>query len=415
MTEAGEIPESPAIPAENAVPDVETVLTEPMHAVEALPTEEWSASPTVIKEFLEPVVPIPGPGLLEAVGWMFLVFGLHVIGGIAAIVWIAFVEVTQTGSTASLRTLGKFTPEQWLTLAAGEQLVVTVLTLVLVAVRLEGRLTQRLNLARPTLPHAVTVALLMFPLSVLCSEFYRINQVGWKWLGTLVPVLQKFDELSSVEMMSQIAGAAGLDLLILVLAVCPAINEELIFRGLLGRGLTARRGWLPGVLMCSVMFGIVHLHPSHAAAVIPLGVAMHFIYITTRSLWGPVLLHFLNNTWAAVAAKLSAEASVQPEQAEQPAPLLILLLGALTAWSLGMVLWKSRIRYLRPDGSEWSPGYPTVEAPDEGVARRQMSRIGVGRFVLAGVVAVVFHVLLYATESAPKEPVQEQPAGRVGD
>ncbi|WLD11402.1 CPBP family intramembrane glutamic endopeptidase [Planctellipticum variicoloris] len=368
--------------------------------------------PTPIEEFVEPAVPRPGPGLPEATGWMFLVFGLHLIGGIAAILWIAFVEVTQTGSTATLRTLGNLNPAQWLMLAAGEQLVVTVLTLVLVAIRLGGRLSQPLNLSRPTLPHTVAVILLMFPLSVLCSELYRINQIGWKWLGTLIPALQAFDELSSVEMVAKLAQGAGLELLILVLAVGPAINEELIFRGLLGRGLTARWGWLPGVLMCSVMFGVVHMHPAHVLAVIPLGMALHFLYITTRSLWAPVLLHFLNNTWAATASKLAADGTFTQEQVDQPASLLILLLAFLTAWSLGMVLWKSRIRYIEPDGTDWSPGFPTVEGPETGAARRQMSQVSVRRFVVAGLVATVFHAVLFATDSQPQEPVQEQPAAR---
>lgn len=406
MTDSGEALEPLPTPAE------ETALPVPVSDSAATAVE---AAPTPIEEFVEPAVPVPGPGLLESCGWMFLVFGLHVVGGLAAVLWIVFVEISQTGSTASLRTLGnKFTPQQWLMLAAGEQLVVTALTLVLVAIRLGGRMTQCLNLSRPTLPHTAIVALLMFPMSVLCSEFYRINQVGWKWLGTLVPVLQRFDELSSVEMVGDLAGAAGLEILILVLAVNPAINEELIFRGLLGRGLIARRGWLSGVLICSVMFGIVHLHPSHVAAVIPLGVALHFLYITTRSLWAPVLLHLMNNTWAAVAAKLAADGTITPEQVDRPVSPLMLLLAALTAWSLMTVLWRSRIRYLQPDGGDWSPGYRTLEAPAPGVARRQMSRVSVSRYVLAGAAAIIFHVLLFATESVPREPVQEQPAGRVG-
>lgn len=414
MTDAGESPEPLQIPAEAATPDAETSPAELSFVDEVQPAVVPPAVPMIIEEFVEPTVSIPGPGLPEAVGWMFLVFGLHLMGGIAAMVWIAFVEVTQTGSTASLRTLGNLSPGQWLMLAAGEQLVVTVLTLILVAIRLGGRMVQPLNLTRPTLLHTLTVMLLMFPLSVLCSELYRINQVGWKWLGTLIPVLQKFDELSSVEMVSQLAQGAGLELLILVLAVGPAINEELIFRGLLGRGLTARWGWLPGVLMCSVMFGIVHLHPAHVLAIIPLGMAMHFIYIATRSLWAPVLLHFLNNTWAAVASKLAAEGTITQDHVDRPASLLILLLAVLAAWSLGMVLWKSRIRYVQPDGTDWSPGFPTVEGPESGDARRLMSRISARRFVLAGIVATIFHAVLFATESQPTEPVQEQPAGRVG-
>jgi len=40
------------------------------------------------------------------------------------------------------------------------------------------------------------------------------------------------------------------------------------------------------MLITSVLFGIMHVNPAQAIGVMPLGLAMHFVYLTTRSFWG---------------------------------------------------------------------------------------------------------------------------------
>src|SRR5205085_9678359 len=115
---------------------------------------------------------------------------------------------------------------------------------------------------------------------------------------------------------------------VLVMAVLPALGEELIFRGLIGRGLLARWGVVAGVLWTSVLFGLVHLNPAQAIAVIPIGVILHFVYLTTGSFWAPVLLHFLNNAFAAVMLKYGEQLPLgRVMDSEAPVPLELLVVS----------------------------------------------------------------------------------------
>src|SRR5207249_3853915 len=92
---------------------------------------------------------------------------------------------------------------------------------------------------------------------------------------------------------------------VLVVGAGPAVSEELWCRGFLGRGLTRQYGVAAGVLLTSVFFGVMHLDPPQAVATAFLGLVFHYTYVTSRSLWLPMLLHFVNNSVAVVAAKLA--------------------------------------------------------------------------------------------------------------
>jgi hypothetical protein len=170
-------------------------------------------------------------------------------------------------------------------------------------------------------------------------------------------------------MVQQLAQTASLPVLLLIIAVMPAIAEELVFRGVIGRGLVARWGIVPGVLITSCLFAAVHFHPAHALAVVPLGIAMHLVYLATRSFWAPVLLHFLNNAWATAATKMAA---ADAANAADPQASPVLLLASVTAVVvLAALLYRTRTRYVRDDGQEWDPGYFTVEAPPATEALRR--------------------------------------------
>jgi membrane protease YdiL (CAAX protease family) len=80
--------------------------------------------------------------------------------------------------------------------------------------------------------------------------------------------------------------------MVLAYAVGPAVGEEVFNRGLLGHLLLSRYGVVLGVLLTSLIFGLMHGFP-HAIFAFVLGCYFHAIYLATRSLWVPILMHFL--------------------------------------------------------------------------------------------------------------------------
>jgi len=141
----------------------------------------------------------------------------------------------------------------------------------------------------------------------------------------------------------------------------PAVSEELFCRGFLGRGLVGRYGPYAGVVLTSLFFGILHLDPPHVLATFVMGIALHFTYLMTRSLWMPMLLHFLNNSTAVLAITVPELQDGNDEPTGNVFWLLIttLLLGAALAWAFT----RSRVRFVDSENRSWSPDYPGAQYP----------------------------------------------------
>src|SRR5262249_50635682 len=74
---------------------------------------------------------------------------------------------------------------------------------------------------------------------------------------------------------------------VVLIGVGPALNEELFFRAFLGRGLVGSHGPVFGVVVTSLLFGLAHIDPVQATMAFVMGIVLHFIYLTGRSLWLP--------------------------------------------------------------------------------------------------------------------------------
>jgi hypothetical protein len=97
-----------------------------------------------------------------------------------------------------------------------------------------------------------------------------------------------------------------------------------------------------------------------------MGAYLHFVYVMTRSIWPPILLHATNNGLAVLA-----EVSLSPEQLGTFPPLagyisaLGLLLFASAAFWTGRAQLEPVTRadeaWWESDG--WKPEYPGISAP----------------------------------------------------
>jgi membrane protease YdiL (CAAX protease family) len=179
-------------------------------------------------------------------------------------------------------------------------------------------------------------------------------------------------ELDSGAMEAQLKATLGpwpIWLAVMVIGVGPGVVEEFFCRGYLGRGLVARYGPVGGVLLTSMLFGMLHVLPLYAVGTMVMGALLHVTYLATRSLWVPVLLHFLNNTLTVLALLgVRTLRGLEADPAEVSA--VVYLLGfALTG--VGMwALWSARGRLVPadavpdPDGPQpWRQEFPGVELP----------------------------------------------------
>ncbi|MBI3862101.1 MAG: CPBP family intramembrane metalloprotease [Planctomycetia bacterium] len=303
-----------------------------------------------------------GPGFWESIAWMV---GFYVvqIGAtllacavlVAAFIVSAGVDSGGSNPAALVRSLWAQFSAHLVTITGAAQVATIVFGLMAIRLRFGASGLHDLGFQRPWRGHWLLVTLLLPPLCLLCTVLQSAA-------GRAFPVAH--DEMQEL---MRLFSEAPLQLLVLVVGLGPGLGEELLFRGLIGRGLVARWGLAPGILATSVLFAVMHLNPAQAIAVLPIGLALHFVYYTTRSFWAPVTLHFANNALSMILLKNSNSPAVtrfdQIMESQGGLPPYVLVASVAMITAIIILLWQTRVQYVLPDGSVWNPGYATAGAP----------------------------------------------------
>ena len=81
---------------------------------------------------------------------------------------------------------------------------------------------------------------------------------------------------------------------VLVIAVLPALLEEMVFRGYVLRCLRVYGDGV-AVVVSALLFGLMHGNILQVPFAVVVGLALGWLYVTTDNIWLPVFVHFLNN------------------------------------------------------------------------------------------------------------------------
>lgn len=129
--------------------------------------------------------------------------------------------------------------------------------------------------------------------------------------------------------------------LVMAVAVLAPLGEELLFRGYLLRVLGARYGVIPGLLVTSLLFALLHLNPASFFALFVLGAVFGILRVGTGSIWPSVVAHGIQN---GISSALVLAGAVEEAPDELPLGQALLLLVAslpLVAVPLA-ILWRRR-------------------------------------------------------------------------
>jgi hypothetical protein len=167
-----------------------------------------------------------------------------------------------------------------------------------------------------------------------------------------------------MEEMVEVASSWPAGFAVVVIGLGPGLGEELWCRGFLGRGLVGNYGAVLGVIASSFFFGLIHVDPCQGTMAMLMGLWLHFVYLTSRSLWLPMLLHFINNSLGVLGSKIPMLELLDAKP--DTIPVFVYTSAVLLLGAAAYALYQSRAR-LAPEGAEqlllWRPPYPSVEYP----------------------------------------------------
>jgi membrane protease YdiL (CAAX protease family) len=264
---------------------------------------------------------------------------------------------------------------------------------------------RRVALRRPSLAHT-GLALLSVPAFVLLAN------LAYEVLRKIVHVPSLSELLGnkghSMEEMVKLFGTWPWPLAVLLIGVGPGLSEELWCRGFLGHGLVGRYGPVLGIVFTSFFFGLIHVDPAQGSMALLMGLWLHFVYLTTRSLWVPMLLHFLNNSLSVIASHFAAtqeaarangtEALYTINASALDLPVLLYVGAGLLLLAVGWALYQSRARLAAADGTEpapWQPPYPGVDYPPPGSGTRVAQPLPSRTSLVLVMAALIFFVVVF--------------------
>ena len=120
---------------------------------------------------------------------------------------------------------------------------------------------------------------------------------------------------ATTEKMLNVDTIGGLLLNLLVIALIPAIGEELTFRGVLQQGLMRKMNPHVAIVLSAAIFSFIHFQFYGFLPRMFLGLLLGYMFYITDSLWTSILMHFVNNGTAVVVYYLNNKGtiSIDPE------------------------------------------------------------------------------------------------------
>ena len=125
------------------------------------------------------------------------------------------------------------------------------------------------------------------------------------------PIISLLNVISMFFVENEVAGVAmdmyphGLFLSMLVMAVMPAVGEEVLMRGVIYRSYQ-RKSPIFALFASAVIFGLIHMNFNQMPSAIFLGIIMVLLIEATDSILSSMFLHFLINGFSTMAGYFTA-------------------------------------------------------------------------------------------------------------
>lgn len=150
---------------------------------------------------------------------------------------------------------------------------------------------------KPTLWGVLATVLLwiglLFGFQLLNEYFLRFLELtGYQRPENVMPVMDTF---------------GGYFVSVLVMALLPALAEELLFRGILLSGTEGGKNW-QRILLCGALFCVFHQNPVQTPYQFLCGCAFAYLTLKTGNVYLAVIAHFLNNFYILTATYVGVPA-----------------------------------------------------------------------------------------------------------
>ena len=160
------------------------------------------------------------------------------------------------------------------------------------------------SVAKPWYLYILIGVALMFISLPVTNQLTRWNEAmsfGGKF-HQLEAYLKNLEEMTAAatEKMLKVDTIGGLLLNLFIIALIPAVGEEMTFRGVLQQSLTRKMNPHIAIFLSAAIFSFIHFQFYGFLPRMFLGILLGYMFYITGSLWTSITMHFVNNGTAVV-------------------------------------------------------------------------------------------------------------------
>ncbi len=197
---------------------------------------------------------------------------------------------------------------------------------------------------------------------VLLSEGFGLKEEVRQWKKLFDDVVEK---LASAKGVGELVAVVG------VVALTPAICEEVVFRGLLQQNFSRVMSPIRSVVWTGAIFGVYHLNPIQTLPLIAIGIYISYLRQSSGALWLCVAAHFAFNFFSVLGIFILnnaewfglSEAIVQSFKTSEPELLspIAISSAAISLGLFGVVLQRYRYALAEMNRRAWQEQNPDQE------------------------------------------------------
>ena len=146
---------------------------------------------------------------------------------------------------------------------------------------------------------------------------------------------------ATTEKMLNVNTIGGLLLNLVIIALIPAIGEEMTFRGVLQQSLTRKMNPHIAIILSAAIFSFFHFQFYGFLPRMFLGVLLGYMFYITGSLWTSILMHFVNNGSAVALYYLGNKGIIEDAEHWGETQNAWLIVGSAIV-TTGLLIWSWR-------------------------------------------------------------------------
>ena len=146
---------------------------------------------------------------------------------------------------------------------------------------------------------------------------------------------------ATTEKMLNVETIGGLLLNLIIIALIPAIGEEMTFRGVLQQSLTRRMNPHVAIILSAAIFSFFHFQFYGFLPRMFLGILLGYMFYITGSLWTSILMHFVNNGSAVALYYLGNKGIIEDAEHWGETQNAWLIVGSAIV-TTGLLIWSWR-------------------------------------------------------------------------